>query len=156
MSSYHGEDMMGVAPRRRLMSKLCTAIRNHLKAKGIPIKHVVLVGTGISGVSMAATLSHILRCRWGFVRKPTDTMHHGGTWYEPCSDKYIIGVDDFISSGDTIRYICKHIMLNAVAVDCTAHVLREAWLRITDPAVDLITPAGEWNRRAEEARTLLT
>jgi len=156
MSSYHGEDMMGVAPRRRLMSKLCTAIRNHLKAKGIPIKHVVLVGTGISGVSMAATLSHILRCRWGFVRKPTDTDNHGGTWCMQYYTDYIIGVDDFISSGDTIRYICKHIMLNAVAVDCTAHVLREAWLRITDPAVDLITPAGEWNRRAEEARTLLT
>ena len=111
MSSYHGEDMLGVKPRKKLLLSLKKAILAHTKSKGVKVRNLYLVGRGISGVSMAATLSYMIGCRWGYVRKDTDRDNHD-TSNLPTNglpDDYNIAVDDFVSTGETIRRIMEHI-----------------------------------------------
>ena len=145
MSSYHGDDMLGVEPRRELLESIRDAILKHLDREKVNIEDLYLVGSGISGVAMASVLSYMLRCRWGFVRKPTDIDNHGNDGGSSAlEDDYIIAVDDFVYSGDTMRRIAQDIEIDAVAVDSIHNKERAKWVHnvlvLHMPDIKVITP----------------
>lgn len=153
MSSYHGEDMLGVKPRKKLLLSLKKAILAHTKSKGVKVGNLYLVGRGISGVSMAATLSYMIGCRWGYVRKDTDRDNHDEWVIVPYNwkhDDYNIAVDDFVSTGSTIRAIMQHIRLNAVAVDIARHpsTAEGIYHQISSPHLTIITPNDTYTPEA--------
>lgn len=118
MSTYHGDDMLGVTPRKKLLLGMSSRIIRHLKKNKIAKRNLYLVGSGLSGVALASALGYIIGCRWGFIRKKSDRDNHGadGREMSKVSD-YIIAVDDFVVSGKTIRRIAGEIEIDAVCVD---------------------------------------
>lgn len=152
MSSYHGDDMLGVDARRELLESLRVAILSHLDREKVNIEDLYLVGSGISGVAMASVLSYMLKCRWGFVRKYTDIDNHGNNGRgSACWEDYIIAVDDFVHSGDTMRRIAQDIEIDAVAVDSIHKKERAKWVyrMICMPSIKVITPHDYYPKETE-------
>lgn len=148
MASYHGSDMAGVGPRRRLIRNLKKCVQEHLASKGIKKQNVFLVGSGCSGVAMASVLSYQLGVRWGFIRKLNDIDNHSfsSTRAEAREHKdndYVIFVDDFVSCGNTARYVYGFMKFDAVAVghcgSCASVDGIKKWIDL-GADVDIITP----------------
>ena len=148
MASYHGKDMMGVGARKKLIRNLKRCIQEHLTSKGIKKQNVFLVGSGCSGVAMASVLSYQLGVRWGFIRKKNDTDNHSfsptrAETREYRDNDYVIFVDDFVSYGNTARYVYKFMKFDAVAVGhCGLSASVDGikkWIAL-DADLDIITP----------------
>lgn len=147
MASYHGSDMAGVGQRRRLIRNLKKCVQEHLARKGIKKQNVFLVGSGCSGVAMASVLNYQLGVRWGFIRKMNDTDNHSWNGNKETTlhkdGDYVIFVDDFVSCGNTARYVYGFMKFNAVAVghcgSCANVNGIKKWMDL-DANVDIITP----------------
>jgi hypothetical protein len=68
-------------------------------------KYDVLVGTGLSGAMVVSLLAYTLGKRFMIVRKPDDKNNHSQRRFEGmlAKEDRILFVDDFISSGRTIK-----------------------------------------------------
>jgi adenine/guanine phosphoribosyltransferase-like PRPP-binding protein len=82
-----------------------------------------IVFSGTSGTSMGFLLSHLLDIPVLCIRKKNDSSHYSN-WRGPLEgniglERYLI-VDDFISSGDTVRYIMDEIHREVPKAKCVA------------------------------------
>ncbi len=150
MSCYHGTETLS-KDRNKILRRVAKRVKQHLAATGKSVDNMLLVGIGVSGVSGASTLAFILKCNWGFFRKGEDANHHGGP-YEPISahGKDVWIVDDFISTGDTVRDLTKRVqnawhvhsiagVICTTTHDCTSRAIRDGSIH-SSVAPLVITP----------------
>lgn len=66
------------------------------------IQFDALVFRGFSGAVVGAAVAHVMQKPWILVRKPSDSSHSGCTVEGTTKGKFVI-IDDFLSSGQTVR-----------------------------------------------------
>lgn len=116
MLAYHGEQLEDPRVNKKNLQRISKSLKIWLKGVHLSAYDVILVGTGVSGVSAAAQLSIISGIPWGFVRKPTDEHHHDSgscSWNvdreRSHGSRMFILVDDFISSGNTVGTLVREL-----------------------------------------------
>lgn len=83
-------------------------IKEYIKIiKGLKKKKINLICTGSSGAIIAGIIGTKINCKVIYVRKEGERSHerHGDS---PDIDAYTIVVDDFVSTGQTIKRILDH------------------------------------------------
>lgn len=112
MSFYHGTQLDNPSFTKENLTRISNDLKRWLVDHGKnPEKDVLLVGTGVSGVSSAAQLSIVSGIPWGFVRKESDKANHGFERSDNLFNRalcYVI-VDDFIASGTTVKGLMKEL-----------------------------------------------
>lgn len=93
--------MEGVENVRGMADKL----RRLRSRKTNTVEFDTLVGTGVSGTVPLMSLANSLHVNWLTVRKPTDRSHNGNQLLSGKLGKRWIFLDDFISSGETLRRV---------------------------------------------------
>lgn len=113
-NSGHSQESMyfpeAVDPKQRAaaVEYCCDRLRD------IPFDSIVV--TGYSGAAFGSVVAHALGKALVIVRKPTETANHSGHAIEGNPGQRFVIIDDFISSGATVRRI-----LDTMADHCRTH-----------------------------------
>jgi adenine/guanine phosphoribosyltransferase-like PRPP-binding protein len=103
MASYHH---IGKSQFKPTVKTTVTAIRRLKKLLGFE----QIVCTGISGQSIAWPVGYVTEIPVAVVRRKGEKQHHGYSVENfTRNQKYII-LDDFISSGDTVKHVIKSLV----------------------------------------------
>jgi len=71
--------------------------------------------TGVSGAALGFPLGAYLGCKLLCIRKPSASAHCRFRVEGDLSGERIVLVDDFVSSGDTIRFMLTHLKMQTTA-----------------------------------------
>lgn len=77
----------------------------------------VVIGTGFSGSVVIPALAMALDVPWCLVRKESDDSHHGGGRLVGNLGKRWLFVDDFVSSGHTLKRVVQKVNEAAALYD---------------------------------------
>lgn len=72
------------------------------------VRFDTLIGTGLSGALVVPILARALRKHYMIIRKPGDDSHAGGQHEGILGERFIF-VDDFISTGTTMRRVLRQV-----------------------------------------------
>lgn len=102
-----------------------TVVRAIALGKNIACKYKIdgIAFTGVSGAALGYILGYTLGLPLICVRRQGDGAHYLGVLEGCVSAKRYMIVDDFISSGDTVRRIMKTIKSNCIDSQCAAMMM---------------------------------
>lgn len=121
----------------------------HLEDFSIAFSDVCFVAQGSSGCIIAALIASQMpgSMIWD-IKKPGQSSHSHHVRCIPDKDKYMIFVDDFISSGKTLYRCYGELKKQGRLINCVAVTGRISWTIFDKHPVDVII-CQEYNRRIE-------
>lgn len=125
-------------------------ITEHLEDFCISFSDVCLVAQGSSGCIIAALIAAQLpgSMIWD-IKKPGQSSHSHHLECVPAEDKYMIFVDDFVSSGKTLYRCYNELKKRDRLINCVVVTGRISWTIFERHPVDVII-CQEYNYRIEE------
>jgi len=120
-------------------SVMATAIDEHLEDFGINYRDVCFAVQGSSGAIVGAFIAREFpeSIIWD-IKKPGVISHSDHAYNAPRPEKYIIFVDDFVSSGSTFERVYDAIKLCGRVMNCIAVSGRLSWTIFENRPVDCI------------------